>query len=69
MLRSDTTGICLRKSTLADIRKNDGLEGRDQVEDPFYDSRKNMIQSSGNRKERTDACGSVGIDSLGSGSG
>lgn len=40
VLRSDITGICPKKSILADTRKEDGLEGRDQVEGPFYDSRK-----------------------------
>lgn len=49
----------------ADIRKEDRLEGRDQVEGPFYDSRKKYDSVRGTRKERTDACGTVGIDSLG----
>ena len=60
MLESDIIGTCLKKEG--------GLEGRDQAEDPFHDSRKkNTTQSSGNRQERTDVCGRVGTDSLGTG--
>lgn len=51
----------------AAIRKEDGLEGRDQAEDPFYESRKNTTQSSGNSQEGTDVGGRLGTDSLGTG--
>lgn len=57
-------GICPRKKEHADIRK-DRLEGRDHLEDLFDGCRKNMIQSSGNRKERRDARGRAGIDFVG----
>lgn len=51
----------------ADLRREEGLEGGDQLEDLFGASRKDMIQFCGKREERTDASGRVGTDFLGPG--
>lgn len=65
-IKSDITGD-LSKGEDADIRKEEGLKGRDQLADFFADSRTDMIPSCGKREARTDARGRAGTDSPGTG--